>query len=254
MFRTMSVFRALQTPVTSAPSAAAIWTANVPDPSRGAVDQNPLPGLDFAAVADRVQGGHGCHRHCRRLFERQAGRFGDDEGGVGDGIFGEGASGEAEDLVAGPQVVHVGTDVQDAACDVDPGDPSLRFGQADATHEAGNAWITAHHVPVVGVDRGGVNLEKHLSGADLGPVDRQQLQGVRWAESVLNDRFHQVAPGIVSLVGGNSILSRNAHFDSFGVGTGWVVGVRLSTLSAGPAPQASTRRSRQAANPMRIAA
>ena len=134
-----------------------------PDPSGGAVHQDPLPGLDVAAVPDRVQGGHGRHRHRRRLFERQAGRFGHHEGGVGGGVLGEGAPGEAEDLIAGPQAVHVGADVLDPAGDVDARDPGLRPGQADAAHEAGDARVAAQHVPVVGVDRGGVHLEKHVS-------------------------------------------------------------------------------------------
>ena len=110
-----------------------------------------------------MQGGHGCHWQRRGLLEGQAGGFGDYECGVGGGVSGEGAPGEAEDLVAGPQAVHVGADGLDPAGDVDTGDPGLRFGQAHAAHQAGDARVTADHVPVPGVDRRGVHLEKYFS-------------------------------------------------------------------------------------------
>ena len=197
----MSVFRALHTPVTSAPRAAAIWTANVPTPPAAPFTRTRWPGLNVTAVADRVQGGHGRHRYRRRLFERQAGRFRDHEGGVGDGVFGEGAPGEAKDLITHPQAVDVGADVLDSTGDVDSGDSGLRFGQADAAHQAGDARITADHVPVVGVDSGGMHFQTHFTGTDLGSAGIHQLEGVGRAETVLHDRRHQVSAGAVRFVG-----------------------------------------------------
>ena len=45
------MFRVPVTPVTSEPYDLAIWTAKVPMPPEGAIDQHPLPGLDFSVVA-----------------------------------------------------------------------------------------------------------------------------------------------------------------------------------------------------------
>ena len=101
-----------------------------------------MSSLHAATIPDRVQGGHGRHRHRRRLFERQAGRFGHHEGRVRGGVLGEGTAASAEDLIAPLQAVHVGADGLYPARDVDARDPGLRPGHADA-HEAGDARITA---------------------------------------------------------------------------------------------------------------
>ena len=64
----------LHTAVTSAPSALAICTANVPASERP-VDQHLLPGLEPALVAEPLQGRDRGHGHGRSLLERHAGRL-----------------------------------------------------------------------------------------------------------------------------------------------------------------------------------
>ena len=145
MDRTNSVFRALQTPVTSAPSAAAIWTANVPTPPAAPFTRTRCPG--WTLPRSRIA----CSAVTAAI------------GGVGGGVFGEGPAGKPEHLVTWPRAVHVGADVLNSTGDVDAGDSGLRFGYPDAAHEAGDARVTADHVPVVGVDRGGVHLDEHFA-------------------------------------------------------------------------------------------
>ena len=226
-----------------------------PDPSAGADHQHPLPGLNVANIADRVQGGDGRHRQRRRLFERKARWLGHKEGRVGDGVLGEGSPAGAEDLIAALQTVHVRADGLDPARDVDARDPGLRPGQADA-HQAGDARVAAQHVPVVRIDRGGVHLDKHFARTDLGYLSVDQVEGFGRAVALLRDRFHQNYLGANGFAGGNCVLLHNAHFDSL------VIAVRgcRRISRRGTARwnairvQASTRRSRQAAKPIRTAA
>ena len=56
---------------------------------------------------------------------------------------------------------------------------------------AGDARVAAQHVPVVGVDRGGVHLQKHVPRTDVGLLRIKELEAVRRAESLLHDRFHR---------------------------------------------------------------
>jgi hypothetical protein len=51
---------------------------------------------------------------------------------------------------------------------VDSRHPLLRPGQPDTADEAGDVGVATHHVPVVGVDRCGVDPDEHVVGADLG--------------------------------------------------------------------------------------
>jgi hypothetical protein len=121
--------------------------------------------------------------------------------------------------------VHVGADLLDAPGDVDTGDSGLRFGQADAAHQAGDARVTAQPVPVVGVDRGGVHLEKHITGTDIGSVGTHQSKGVRWAETVLHDCFHQLSQAAISDA---FFLARHISTPSLQTTFGWVHGVYAS--------------------------
>jgi hypothetical protein len=69
----MSAFGVLRTPVTSAPKALAICTANVPSLPGRAVDQHLVPGLDPSLAGQRLHGGDCRHRYGRCLLERQVG-------------------------------------------------------------------------------------------------------------------------------------------------------------------------------------
>ena len=123
--RTRSSFDVLHTPVTSAPNDLAICTAKRADPSSCADDQDLLPRLDAARVAQRLEGGEAGHRNGRRLLERERGRLGDKELLRGDRVLGERADATAEDLIPDPETGHVLADrVDDPAMSV-PRTPSF---------------------------------------------------------------------------------------------------------------------------------
>jgi hypothetical protein len=160
------------------------------DAAGGAVDQNLLPGLYLADVPDAAQRGRGRHRQRRGLLEAQAVRHGHDQVSPGAGVFGEGARAETQDVLAGAQAGYADPGRFHPAGRVDPGDPGLGPGQSRSAHEPRDVGVAAQHVPVVGVERGGVHPDQHLAGTNPRRVDAGQPQLVRWSEPVLDDRFH----------------------------------------------------------------
>ena len=66
-----------------------------------AVDQDLLPGLDLAVIAQELQGGRGGHPDGGRLLEREVGRLRQRSGPPARRVLGEGAGAPAEHVVAG---------------------------------------------------------------------------------------------------------------------------------------------------------
>jgi len=99
-----------------------------PDATRGAVDQDLLPGFDLAVIPQRLQGDVTRHRDGRRLLEGEVGRLGC-ERIFGDGrILGEGTAelpGRTEDLVARPKPRHGPADGLHLSRHIRPSNPVL---------------------------------------------------------------------------------------------------------------------------------
>jgi hypothetical protein len=95
----------LHTPVTSAPSALAICTANGPPPGN-AIDQYLVPRADVRLVAEGLQGGERPQAGSGRLLERQAGRLVQQHRVVADTeVLGQRLAAAAENLVPGWKLV-----------------------------------------------------------------------------------------------------------------------------------------------------
>ena len=165
------------------------------DAAGGPVDQHPVPGSHRTHVADRPQRGCPRHRDRGRLLEGEAQRLGHHLVRLGARVLGERALEEAEHLVAGPQPAHVRADRLHPSGRVDPGHPGLRPGQPHSSHQPRDERVTAHDVPVVRVERGGVHPNQHIVGPDLRQVDVHQLQHVRRTEPLLHDRLHPPSSG-----------------------------------------------------------
>ena len=153
-----------------------------------------MPGPHRTHIPDPPQGCRPRHRDRRRLPEGQAHRLGYHLVCLRARVLGERAPAEAEHLVAGPQSAHVRAGCLHASGRVDPGHPGLRLGQPHFPHEPPDERVASHDVPVVRVERGGVHPHQYVAGADPGPVGVHQLEDVRRAEPLLDNRLHQVTP------------------------------------------------------------
>src|SRR5439155_11524119 len=100
--RAVSTFLVLQTAVTSAPKAFAIWTAKDPTPPDAPLIKHLLTFLNTSVIAECLQRGNPGHRYRRGLFECQIGRFEDHPflGGKRD-VLGKRSVCAAEDFIAG---------------------------------------------------------------------------------------------------------------------------------------------------------
>src|SRR5687768_11260091 len=127
--RTISTFAVLHTPVTCAPNALAICTANVPTPPEAPMTSTLCPRLTCArsrtacrAVRAEIGAGGG-------LREGEVARFGCELVRPGAGVPGEGALRDAEHVLANARRGHVLADRLDA-----PGDlpaPHAVLGRAE---------------------------------------------------------------------------------------------------------------------------
>ena len=163
--RTSSTLPVLHTPVTSAPSAAAICTAYVPTPPAAPLTSTRCPGCTSptSRIPRRaVVAAIGTAAACSNV--RPA--------GLGTTLSASARAtrrmrpGRSRHLVTGLQPAHVGADRLDPARRVDPGHPD--FGLVSPTpHQPRDERVAAQHVPVVGVERSGVHPDQHVVGADL---------------------------------------------------------------------------------------
>ena len=182
------MFRVLHTPVTSAPNALAIWTANVPTPPDAPLMSTFWPGLHLALVAQQLEGGRGRDPQGRGLLEREAGRLGHEVVRWSTHVLGEGARRPAEDLVARSELGHILADRLDRARDIGPRDPVLR--PARAGREAQEVGQAPGEDPVPDVDRCRVDAHQHLAITDVRLVDVLELECFLRAVVVLDDRLH----------------------------------------------------------------
>ena len=159
------VLRAADTPVTSAPNALAICTANVPTPPDAPLIRTFWPGRTLpssrrscrAVVADTPTAAA-----CSNV--RLAG-FATNWSSLARRVLGEGAGAPAEHLVARAKALDVLADRFDRARDVRPRDRVLRLAQPGGhAHDEGRA---GHEDPVADMDRGRVDADQDLVVADL---------------------------------------------------------------------------------------
>ncbi len=162
------------------------------------VDQHPLSGPYPAHRPDAAQRGHRCHRHGRGLGEGQAFGLGHHPVCRGARVLGERAPAEAQYRGTGPEPVHPGADRLHHPGGVDAGHPALGTAQPHPAQQAGGVGVSAHHVPVVGVDRGALHPDQYLADAGPGPVGLPQPQDVRRTEPLLEHCPHRLAPSLRS--------------------------------------------------------
>jgi hypothetical protein len=144
----------LHTAVTRAPNARASWTANVPTPSRRAVDEDPLARFDASDVTQGDQCGACRQRHRGSLIERQVRRHRREPIRFDAHIFREATLLQhGEDGIAGAEVRDAGADPFHLTSHVSAQDADLRFTKPEsARHQAGDIWLASHVVPVVRLD------------------------------------------------------------------------------------------------------
>src|ERR671914_1675562 len=115
--RTRSACVVVQTPVTWAPKALAICTANDPTPPAAPM-QNVLAGLNPPLVAESLERGGPGNGDRRRLLEGEVGRLGCERALSSGRVLGEGPVAGAEHLVARREARYVLADRLDDAGDV----------------------------------------------------------------------------------------------------------------------------------------
>ena len=116
--RTRSVFVVLHTPVTSAPNALAICTANVPTPPAAPMINTFCPGFTLSRVAKTLEGGDSGVGNGRRLLEGEVCRLPHELVLSSARVFGEGAVTGTEYLVARLELAHILPDRLNASCDI----------------------------------------------------------------------------------------------------------------------------------------
>jgi hypothetical protein len=163
------------------------------DPAGRPDDQDPLPWLDLADVAERLEGGDPGDGHDPRLLEADPCRLVREVVRRRAGVLGVGAVGPAEDLVARLEPGHVGTDRLHGPGDVHAPDPDLGPAQPEAD-EADQVRQARHDVPHAPVQAGGVDPHQHLVVAGHRPVDVGVLQRLEPAVAVLDDGLHGGPP------------------------------------------------------------
>ena len=156
----MSTFLVPHTPVTSAPNALAICTANVPTPPDAPLIKTCLPWLDLPLIAQQLEGGGGGHPDGCGLREREVGRLRHEVVRSSARILGEGARAPAEDLIAHLELRHVLADGLHCPCDIRSWNTVL--WPAQPGKQAEDVGHASHQEPVPDVDGGRVNAHHHL--------------------------------------------------------------------------------------------
>ena len=158
------------------------------DASGRAVDQNLLPGLDLALVAQRLEGGEPRHRNGCRFLERDVGRLGRKLLLGGARVFGPGAGSGAEHLVTRLKRLDVLADGFDPPSQIAPHVRVVGSPQpCPHSCEVG----PGHAVPLDGIDRSRLNPDEHLVVFQDRLVDVPELERVRWpAVTHVSDCFH----------------------------------------------------------------
>ena len=183
--RTSSTLRVLQTPVTLAPSAFAICTANVPTPPEAPLISTfvPAPTPPARRPCSAVIAATGTAAACSKLIVR--GLWHDGSVGFRRDVLAEGAGARAEDFIARLELRDARPDRLDDARIVHAEAELRRPAQARAeAHDVGRA---AHHVPVERIGGRRAHLDDDLAGFGDGLLDVLELQDVREAVVAVHD-------------------------------------------------------------------
>ena len=159
-----------------------------PDASRRTIDQNLLPRLELSLVAQTLERGERRRRHGRRLFERQVSRLQCDGASASAGVLRECAALPAEHLVTRLKLAHVATDRFDRPREVAAEEPGLRLAQA---HLCAPDVQASEGVPIPSGHRSGVHADEDAVVCEVGLLDLPELQNLRRAVRVANDRLHR---------------------------------------------------------------
>ena len=159
------------------------------DASTGTDDQDLLARLHGARIAQSLERGAPGQRKGGSGLEREIRRLRHEVALVGTHVLGERAFTPAEDLVPGSEPCHVPTDRLDLPGHVRSPDRVLRGAQPGPRH-ADDERAGPHEVPVLRVDRGGADAHQDLAVTDGRTLDLPELQHVRRAVPVLDDRPH----------------------------------------------------------------
>src|SRR6266508_1958213 len=214
--RTRSAFLVLHTPVTWAPSALAIWTANVPTPPDAPLTRTFCPGCTWAASRSACRAPHaavGTPAACSKVI---VGGFGTTLS-RGARVLGEGAGdievgAGSEDLVARVKIRDLRTDLGDRAGNVRPSDTVPRSPKFGA--EAGDVRDAPHDDAVSQVEASRVHADQHVLLPDDRFVDLLRGENIRRPVPVLDDRLHgallvrRASHGDDDLASGVSLLQR----------------------------------------------
>src|SRR3989442_9449722 len=187
--RAVRTFLVLHTAVTSAPNAFAICTANVPTPPRRSVDEHALDWSDLPLVAKPLEGGSSRDWHRGGLLEGEVGRLQYEALLSTAPVLGEGPPAHAEHLIAGSELRHVLADRLDL-----PGHVHARgaqLGPAQPFAHADEERRASRVVPVEGIDGSSADPDEHAVIADHRLVDVPELEVIRRAVLVLDDRLHR---------------------------------------------------------------
>ena len=173
MDRTRSTFSVLHTPVTSAPNALAICTANAPTPPDAPMTSTLCPDLHVSAVPHSLQGREGRDADGRRLLEGEVRRLGRELVLGGAGVFGEGALGDDEHLVAWLSlVVTPCRPLSMQPCPTSRPPSTAVLGHTEPIpREAHRVGQAGHEMPGAPIHAGCLNTQHYLAVADHGPLD-----------------------------------------------------------------------------------
>ena len=164
----------LHTPVTWAPNAFAICTANDPTAPPAPMISTFCPGCTsplsrsaWRAAKQEV----GTVAACSKVRFAGLGAILSVPSG---GVLGEGAGGDAEHLIARLEPRDILADLLDATRRIDAPDPGLGPAEPEA-QDAEQVRQTRHDVPVADVCTRRVNAEQHVAAADHRFVDICEL-------------------------------------------------------------------------------
>jgi hypothetical protein len=157
-----------------------------PDAARSAIHEH----APARTAAERLQRRHPCAGERRRLLEVDRRRLRDEMPLLAARVLGERRARRADHRVAGREFRHGAADHFDHARAVEPEAGVLRPPQPD--ERADDPRRAAHHVPVVRVDRRGVDADEDVVLADLRTRNLADLQPLRRAVLLVANRLHHV--------------------------------------------------------------
>ncbi len=159
-----------------------------------AIDQDFLPWLQSAVVAQPLQRGERGNRHGRRLLKCQSGGFQRDHPVlVHRDVLSQRPTSRAEDFITRLEALDVLADRFDGACKVDSKPDIFGHTHADVrTHDEG---LTAHIVPVEGIDGGRAHFDQDPVVLQRWLLDGFNLDDLRRAVTAIDSRLHRLSVG-----------------------------------------------------------